>query len=176
MLNLSGLFSRNRGDSHSANIRAVLDRVCRRFAPRLSARMPLESPPYRRKVLFETLEPRLLMSADFNPVAPMGSLIQQASQSGNLASPGTSVSYTLALDANQQISVLLSPQDAGLGGTIELFDTDGTSLLGTATAGAGQAVLLDSVVGANAGDYTLKLTSASGSGNFSADFFLNATV
>ena len=96
MLNFSGLFSRNRGESNSANIRAVLDRVCRRFAPRLSARMPLERPPYRRKVLFETLEPRLLMSADFNPVAPMGSLIQQASQSGNLASPGTSVSYTLA--------------------------------------------------------------------------------
>ena len=177
MLNLSGLFSRDNSASHAKNIRAVLDRVCRRFAPRLTSRKPMERPPYRRKILFENLEPRLLMSADFNPVAPLGTMVHQSNQSGNLAAPNSTASYTLSLDAGQKISVVLDTQDADLQGEIQLYDIDGTTLLGSADASnPGQMALLDSVVASNAGDYRLDVHNLSGDGEFTLDVFLNATV
>ncbi|MDO8208319.1 MAG: pre-peptidase C-terminal domain-containing protein, partial [Gallionella sp.] len=177
MLNLLGLFSRNRGETHSVNLRAALDRVCRRFAPKASSRKSIERPPYRRKIFFENLEPRLLMSADFNPVAPIGTMIHQSNQSGNLAAPDATASYTLTLDAGQKISVVLDTDDTDLRGTVELYDTDGTSLLGSANASdPGQMALLDSVTAGSAGDYRLDVRNLAGDGAFTLDVFLNATV
>ncbi len=138
----------------------------------------LAAPPKpSRSLIFESLEPRLLLSADFNPVAPMGSLIHQSSQSGNLAAADSSVSYTLSLDAAQKISVVFETSELDLQGSIELYDLDGTTLLGSAsTADSGGMALLDSVVGANAGNYRLDVRNLAGDGAFNANIFLNATV
>jgi len=56
-------------------------------------------------LLFEALEQRLLMSADFLPVAPAGAMVNVASQAGQFASPDSDISYTLSLDAGQKVSV-----------------------------------------------------------------------
>ncbi|MEW5770787.1 MAG: Ig-like domain-containing protein [Pseudomonadota bacterium] len=159
---------------------AVLQAALSRFFMRKAPARNLERPPQRRKILFESLEPRLLMSADFNPVAPMGTLIHQSSQAGNLATADAAVSYTLALDAGQKISVVFDTADLDLRGSVELYDTDGTTLLASAEAGnAGEMALLDSVVAANAGDYRLdvrNLNVAGDGGDFTAEIFLNAAV
>ena len=72
-----------------------------------------------RPLVFESLEPRLLLSADFNPVAPTGNLIHHASQSGTLVAGASTISHTLVLDAGQKISVLFDTQDADLRGTVD---------------------------------------------------------
>ncbi|MBL8373379.1 LEPR-XLL domain-containing protein, partial [Accumulibacter sp.] len=93
---------------------ATLQGTFSRFFGARSLRRPPEQPPQRRKILFESLEPRLLLSADFIPVAPVGSLIHQASENGELAGASATASYTLALDAEQKISVVFSTTDADL--------------------------------------------------------------
>src|SRR4051812_4368243 len=131
--------------------------------------------PFKRKPLFEALEPRVLLSADFNPVAPAGSMVYASTQTGTLASAGPDVSYTLSLDAGQKVSVALVAQDPALRASIRLLAPDGT-LLGSADApAAGYNALLDSISGADAGDYSLVFHDLEGAGNFKADIYLNAT-
>ena len=110
-------------------------------------------PPFKRKLIFEALEQRVLLSADFNPVAPAGSMVNLFTQPGQFANPNEAVSYTLSLDAGQKVSVAFITQDADLQARIRLIDSDGATLLGEASAaGPGEMVLLDSLVAANAGD------------------------
>ncbi len=65
---------------------------------------PRESPPYRRKILFEALEPRLLLSADVaSPVladALAASLVPAQQQSAQPLQDQTPVLITSALDAS----------------------------------------------------------------------------
>ncbi|MDP2433554.1 MAG: Ig-like domain-containing protein [Pseudomonadota bacterium] len=171
MFAMPSLFAGNK--VNPAIFQAALSRFFRPDRQRGKARQP----PQRRKILFESLEPRLLMSGDFNPVAPMGSLIHQFSQSGALETADSTVSYNLSLDAGQKISVVFDTEDADLRGTIELYDTDGATLLGSAwAANPGEMALLDSVVAGNAGTYRLDVRNLAGEGAFSTEIFLNATV
>ena len=130
-----------------------------------------------RPFMLEALEPRLLMSADFNPVAPVGGLVHVSSQSGQFAMADSDISYTLSLDAGQRVSVAFTTQDADLQGRIQLYDVDGVSVLGEVSASSpGGAARLDSVLGAGAGDYRLVFHNLAGDGAFEADIVLNATL
>ncbi|MCC6473143.1 MAG: pre-peptidase C-terminal domain-containing protein, partial [Burkholderiales bacterium] len=133
----------------------------------------------RRKIQFESLEPRLLMSADFMPSAPAGTMVHQANQSDAFATPGSVVSQVLPLDAGQKVSVAFSTGDPDVQGNIRLYGPGGGAPLGEASAGApGESVLLDSVLAGAAGDYTVELRNLNGAGDggaFQAQYFLNAT-
>jgi len=132
--------------------------------------------PGREKIVFESLEQRVLMSADFTPVAQGGTAVHQSTQNGSLAGAGAEVSYDLALDPGQKISVAMNT-DASVQASIQIFDSDGTTLLGSAQAGLpGGSAFLDSIAATSGGHYTLKVQDQSGSGNFSAGIFLNASV
>jgi hypothetical protein len=157
-----------------ATLRRAAGRAWRRsrevFGLARSARVP-----FKRKPLFEALEPRVLLSADFHPVAPAGSMVYASTQTGVLASAGPDVSYTLSLDAGQKVSVALVAQDPALRASIRLLAPDGTLIGSADAAAAGQGAVLDSVAAANAGDYSLVFHNLDGAGNFTADTFLNAT-
>ncbi|HNN82512.1 MAG TPA: tandem-95 repeat protein, partial [Accumulibacter sp.] len=134
--------------------------------------------PAGSRFLFESLEPRILLSADFTPVAPLGSFIQRVEQgdtAGHFAELGTT-DYTLLLDAGQRISVLFEA-DAQLQGKIQIFGPAGGDPLGEVVAQqAGEKLLLDSLPVADSGDYLLRVENLAGSGNFNADVFLNASL
>ena len=173
MIALPKLFA---GNKVNPNVfRAALTRFFRRASPVRST----ELPPQRRKILFESLEPRVLMSADFMPVSPVGTLIHHASESGALETAGAVAPYTFSLDAGQKISVVFGTEDADLRGTLELYDVTGggETLLASASAAApGEMALLDSQALAGAGDFRLDVRNLAGDGVFNVDMFLNATV
>ena len=176
MIALPKLFA---GNKVNPNVfQAAISRFLRRAAPK----KPAEQPPQRRKILFESLEPRVLMSADFMPVAPLGGLIQQANSGGNLANADAVASETFSLDAGQKISVVFSSEDPDLRGMIQLYDVTGggESLLASASAAnPGEMALLDSYSLGTAGDFRLdvrNLNAAGDGGAFNLAMFLNATV
>ena len=70
--------------------RSAVERITRRGRSR---------PPFKRSMLFEAIEQRVLMSADFTLVAPLGSMVNVSSQAGQFAAPDSDISYTLSLDA-----------------------------------------------------------------------------
>ena len=145
--------------------------AARKWAGRTPAR-----PPFKRSPMFEALEQRMLMSADFAPIAPAGGLVSFSSQTGIIGTTETELGYTLSLDAGQKVSVGFSAQDPGLQASIRLVGADG-GLLGAGSAAApGEPVLLDSIFAPSAGDYNLVFHSLQGAGDFRADIFLNATV
>ncbi len=154
----------------------VFQAALSRFFRRGDKHRQIERPPQRHKILFESLEPRLLMSADFNPVAPMGSLIHQAQASTVLEVENSSHTITLSLDAGQQVSVLFTPLSGGMRGEVELLDPDGHSLE-VATAGtAGELTLFNSARASSAGDYDLVVRNLEGTGSFTAEIVLNAAL
>ncbi|MBU1666575.1 MAG: pre-peptidase C-terminal domain-containing protein, partial [Gammaproteobacteria bacterium] len=158
---------------------AIFQAALSRFFRRATQRKAFARPPQRRKILFESLEPRLLLSADF-PIAPLGSLVHEVNEVGSLVAVDSTVSHTLSLDAGQKISVVFNTEDPDLQGTIELYGPNGTTLLGSDTAdGIGGAALLDSVVVGAAGNYRLDVRNSNGlgdGGDYSLDILLNATV
>ena len=116
-----------------ALLSSTLNRFYRSFVPARA----LDRASQRNKILFESLEPRMLMSADFIPAAPLGSQVHMSNQTGSVDSADSAgSSYTLALDAGQRISVVFNTDDTDLQGRIQLYGTDGTTLLGDASASA----------------------------------------
>jgi len=86
---------------------AALAALRRLLGLRASAR-----PPFKRKPILEALEPRVLLSVDLSAVAPLGSMVHAAHQSGTFATADQDVSYTLSLDAGQKVSVSLAAADS----------------------------------------------------------------
>lgn len=166
------------GNKVNPNVfQAAIGRFFRKAMPAKKAEQPLQ----RRKILFESLEPRLLMSADFVPVAPMGSLLHQSSQSGNLTVDSVAP-YIFSLDAGQKIFVLFDTTDADLQGRFELYDVTGggeTLVTSASAANLGETAVLDSYYLDTPRDYRLdvrNLNAAGDGGAFNLDMFLNATL
>ncbi|MCC6473479.1 MAG: Ig-like domain-containing protein, partial [Burkholderiales bacterium] len=109
------------------------------------------------------------------PVAPRGSLVYDPPFGGHLFGTGDSDDYTVSLDGGQKVSIRVTPEDPSLRPTLELIAPDGTSVLGSAAAGAAgdTALLLDAPAGL-AGTYTVRVGSLEGSGSYVAQALLNA--
>src|SRR5207248_10293208 len=107
--------------------------------------------------------------------APAGSMIYDPSISGNIGFAGDTDSFTLNIDPNQTITVLLTPTSPGLRPSIQLFDP-ASIVLGVATgAGAGQNALLQTVAATSGGTYTFTVGGAGGTtGNYTLQIILNA--
>ena len=179
MIAMPKLFSDNKVNPNV--FQAAIARIFKRSWAGNSAGKRSERPPQRRKILFESLEPRLLLSADFMPAAPLGTLIHQSSQSGNLIIDSVAP-YTFSLDAGQKISVVFDTEDADLQGRFELYDVSGggeTLVTAVSAVNPGEMATLDSYYLDTPRDYRLdvrNLNTAGDGGAFNLEMYLNATL
>jgi len=119
--------------------------------------------------------PLILTPSDFTPLRPYGSGIHEALSSGQIASPGQSVTTTLALDAGQTLTVAVTPAGT-LRATVELRDSTGTLLASATVNDPGQTTLIQTVPIAG-GTYQLTVTGADGTtGTFETRVLLNTSL
>src|SRR5439155_2963848 len=109
--------------------------------------------------------------------APVGSLIYAPSVSATIGFPGDTDSFTISLDPGQTASVVVTA-DAALQPGVALIAPDGTTILGSATAGStGAAAVLQTVPITTAGMYTVTVSGAnSTTGAFTVRLTLNAAL
>jgi subtilisin family serine protease len=113
----------------------------------------------------------------FAAINPLGSLIYEEAASGVIGAAGDSDAFTLALDASQTITVLVTPASAALKPSI-LLRGPADEALGSATAAAaGQNALLQTIAVVAPGTYSLLVSGADGtSGNYELQVALNAAL
>ena len=111
---------------------------------------------------------------DFFPKPPAGSLVYDPSVTGSISFAGDVDSYTLALAANQTLTLILET-DAGLTGTVAVYDPVNTLVASATAAGPGQTVILPTAPVSMAGIYTLAV-SGSGIGGYTLRAILNADL
>ncbi len=109
------------------------------------------------------------------PKNPLGSLIYDPSISGLINFAGDTDSFTLNVDPNQTISILVTPTSGGLRPRVELFDPSNTSL-GFASAGApGQITGIQTRATTTGGTYRIAVSSVGGTtGNYNVQVILNS--
>jgi extracellular elastinolytic metalloproteinase len=104
---------------------------------------------------------------------PVGSLIYEVNRSGVINFTGDTDRFTLSVDPNQTLTVLVTPTSGGLWPTVELRDPSNTLLGSNSASAAGQKALLQTLstttplagtytiavagVGAALGDYTVRV-------------------
>lgn len=109
----------------------------------------------------EVLEERRLLFAgplptSFEPIAPDGSLIHSAIVSESVNGVGETDSFTVALDGEQTLSVVVDP-DSGLAPVVRLRDPS-NALLGTALATTGEDAVLQTIPITVPGTYTIEVS------------------
>ena len=107
---------------------------------------------------------------------PLGSLIHTKTVSDSFGAVSEVDTFTFDVDADQTITLRLSPQDASIQGQIDLLDPT-SALLGSASAStAGETVILQTVSMTQTGTYTIDLTSLAGTGAYELGVVLNAAL
>jgi hypothetical protein len=107
--------------------------------------------------------------------APRGALVYDPSASGLIVPAGDTDSFTLAIDAGQKITVLVTPA-ATLQPTVTLTPPSGPTSSATAAA-AGKKALLQTVTAAVGGTYTVTVSGAGGTtGNYTVQVMLGAAL
>ena len=105
---------------------------------------------------------------------PAGSLIYSGSATDSLATAADSDVFTLAIDADQTITLRVTPFNATLQPHVELLDPSDVSL-GTASAGgAGETALLQTIETLATGNYEILVTGLGGAGDYELEVLLNA--
>lgn len=99
-------------------------------------------------------------SLPLDRVLPLGSIVYQSTAEGVIALAGEIDTYTVDLDAGQQLTVLLSA-DASLQGAIEIHGPGGEVIDRVAATTAGDTVILQAAPATIAGTYEIVITSAS---------------
>ena len=122
----------------------------------------------------EQLEERIVLDSTqpwtqpLNVMAPHGSqtYLTEATSSSLTVAPETDT-YTLALEANQRLSVLFRTDAANLLARVQLLDPD-QNVIATADASAvGQDLVLQAVALPSAGSYSIQVQNLAGSGDYS---------
>jgi hypothetical protein len=112
------------------------------------------------------------------PVLPLGSLAYQTQYPGRtgIDFAGDTDSFTINVNAGEQITVLAHPTGTTLRPTVQLFDPSGAPI-GSATApAAGQDALLQTVLANTSGTYTVTVGGAAGLGTYTVQVYLNAAL
>ena len=112
------------------------------------------------------------------PINPLGSLIYQTpyNATGTIAFGGDTDDFTIALDANQTVTILVGAS-SGLQPTVSLFDSADNQVGTTAIApAAGTEAVYQATLIPGAGTYRISIGSASGLGLYSVRFIVNAAV
>jgi hypothetical protein len=110
-------------------------------------------------------------------VAPLGSQIYQSTASGLIGIPSDTDSYTISLNAGQNLTVVVHPTGSSLTPAVSILDPS-SNVLGNATAGgAGQDVVIETVPITKAGTYTV-IVAGNGTtvGPYSLEVLLNSAV
>jgi subtilisin family serine protease len=111
-----------------------------------------------------------------DPKLPAGSLIYDPAISGLINAPGDLDDFTLAVDAGQTISIVVTP-DSGLWPVVLLRDPGSAFLGASAGPGAGQDAVLQTIAAPTAGTYTISILGAGGTtGHYSVRVTLNAAI
>jgi len=110
------------------------------------------------------------------PVAPRASLVWDPTFTASIDAAGERDSFTLDVDADQLITVLVDPA-AELRTTFELFDPSGARI-GESSGGApGASAVLQVIEATSAGTYTLTVGGADDTtGAYTAEVILNAAI
>ena len=111
-------------------------------------------------------------------IEPLGSLIYQTphASSGVIAPGSDTDDFTIELDANQTVTLLVGAS-AGLQPMVSLFDPSDNQVGSTATAPApGSEAVFQATLIPGAGTYRITVGSASGLGLYSVQLILNAVV
>ncbi len=106
---------------------------------------------------------------------PLGSLVYDPSIAGTINIAGDIDNFTLNIDPNQTITLVVTAVSPGLQPSVTLRDP-GNAVIGSATAAAaGQNALLQTVATTSGGTYTMSVTGAGGTtGNYQLQLILNA--
>lgn len=105
---------------------------------------------------------------------PAGSLIYSTQASGSISAPGEIDEYSIVMDANQTISVVVLVPSSTLQPTIVVRDPS-SAVIGSGTSPAsGQPAVVQTVGVATAGTYTISVSGTSGTtGNYGMAVNLN---
>ncbi|MEX0936905.1 MAG: Ig-like domain-containing protein [Pirellulales bacterium] len=117
-----------------------------------------------------------LIADELEAVAPLGSLVYQGEIATHLDFAGHTHTIPLQLDAGQSLTLLASPQAAGLDVSIVLRDASSTIVATSDAGAAGQPELIQTFAPTAAGDYTVEVTSVAGAGNLDIRMILNAAL
>ena len=112
------------------------------------------------------------------PVGIPGGLIFDPPIAGDFGAAGDTDAFFIDVDPGQKLTVVFQPDDAAIQGQITLFDPGGVSLGTIAAIAPGDALLLQNLpgTGTTSGTYQLDATSVAGTGNYTVEFILNASV
>ena len=110
------------------------------------------------------------------PLPPLGSQVYERDTNGKVESPGDTYSYTLPIDAGQNVTLSVVPHGK-LQPMVSCFDPN-NNLIGTATAASSsQQSVLENVPAATTGTYTFVVSGANATeGEFEIEVILNAAL
>ena len=112
-----------------------------------------------------------------SPKPPLGSLVYDPSISGVISPAGDTDSFTISLDPNQTITVLVTANVAGLQPTVTLTDPSSAVIASATAAAPGQNALIETAPAATAGTYTMTVGGAGGTtGAYTVQATLNAAL
>lgn len=108
---------------------------------------------------------------------PAGSLIYSTSLTRSIVVSGVTDKFTLAVDAGQTISVLVTPNTPSLKPMAQLLDPLNTIIAGGSATAAGRNALLQTVTATSGGTYTVAVGgAASTTGSYTVEVILNAAL
>jgi len=108
--------------------------------------------------------------------APAGSIVHDLAIDRAFHATGDVDSFSISLDSNQQITVMLVPTgNPNVEAKVEMFDPIGGSL-SVATGSAGQTVLLNAVNGTIGGTYRIDASSLNGIAGYTLRVIVNAAT
>lgn len=106
-------------------------------------------------------------------LTPLAALVARGTATGRFHAADDADSFTLPLDAGQSLTLRLDAPSVAA--RAEVLGPDGT-VLGSASADAGQPLLLQAVPAVDSGVYVIRVTALSGTGNYTLQATLNAVV
>jgi len=108
---------------------------------------------------------------------PAGSLIYDPTVSGATAPAGDTDSFTLAIDAGENLTLVASAPSSALRPTVELLDLSSNVIATASAAAAGQDAVIQSFAIPASGTYTLRVSGAAGTtGSYTLQAILDASV
>ncbi len=112
----------------------------------------------------------------FDAELPVGSLVYSTLATGTIGAADDEDHFTFALDADQTVTVVVSPLSA-LRPQVELFGPLGGSLGVASAAAAGEDTVLQSVAASDNGTYTVTVRGLGGTvGQYDLEVLLNSAV
>ena len=135
--------------------------------------------PRRLVSALESLEDRRLLAAnplDWQPILPLGSLAYQAASSRNITLEAQRDEYSLELDAQQTIALLVQPADT-LRASVELLNSADDLIASEEASSVGEVIQFTANVADEPGPFRLIIQGSGGTvGEYAAGFFVGADL